>query len=67
MFCFCESEIGYLGILFVCFLLVCVRKGSIRDEIHLKLNVLNGLEISHKVLSHSLHTVGKQYMRNVRE
>ena len=43
----------------------CIK--NIGDKVHLELNVLNGLEIGHKVLSHSLQTVGKQYMRNVRE
>ena len=38
---------------------------AIRDEVHLELNVLNGLEIGHKVLSHSPHTVGRQYTRDV--
>ena len=38
---------------------------DIGDEVHLELNVLNRLKISHKVRSHLLHTVGKQYMRDV--
>ena len=63
----CQSEIGYLDIFSVLFLCSCVRKGSIRDEIHLELHVLNRLEIGHKVLPHSLHAVRNQDQRYVWE
>ena len=44
---------------------MCMGTHDIRDEVHLELNVLNRLEISHKVLPHSLHAVRNQDQRDV--
>ena len=64
---FCEDVITHFLEISLFVLCLCVRKGSIGDEVHLELNVLKGLKIGHKVHSHSLHTVRKPYMRNVQE
>ena len=59
----CDLLIFWKHLLFV--LCLCVRKGSISDNTHLKLKILIRLEIDYEIHSHSVHKVRKLYMRYI--
>ena len=67
MFLFYEDVITHFSEISLFVLCSCVRKGSIGDEVHLKLRTFKELEVEHKVHSHLLHTVRNTHMRDVQE